>query len=240
MEYPSITNNSIKIAKKSTVSKVITAYAQFNKWRSDIGLKVSEYVNFDYRYFNRRHWKITNFGTLNIGWILLTKQDIDLISFMELNTAKIKEVTKTFSQPIDKTFDANFVLLDNVNINVSKTPTIIETRVKGLNNTVKTHFSANDYDITITGNITGQYTFMHDTRTIQSMLNILNTENSLNIISPELELLGYNIDKVTVYNFNIGQNPNFYQSKNFSIQLKSDTDKDIIFDTGVTYLESIL
>lgn len=195
---------------------------------------IDKAMNFDERYLDSRYWMRSPKGIKTNGWIQL--YDLDLFTgyddVFDATSNSFKRLGNQInSYSTDKKEYAN-VVLNNVNVNISRSPTIIETRIKGLNNSIKQFWSNNDYDINITGKITGPFFWQHDSKTIQALLSLLNSGKALGIACPELDLLGYNIQAVVVYNYNLSQDSRFYQSKVFSMQLKSDNPTISISNDG--------
>jgi hypothetical protein len=122
------------------------------------------------------------------------------------------------------------VTLDNVSINISRTPTIIEHNVIGLNNSVKQFFSNNSYDITITGLLAGGVQYQQDSDSITRLISILGAGFPVKISNPELDII-YGINSIVPFSYNFEQDSRGYHLKTFTLSCKSDDDGDLIVNT---------
>jgi hypothetical protein len=193
----------------------------------------------DPKYLNPRHWKITDTGYATNTWVVLyTDSEIgrlgSLLTNAKNNLVNVPEALPNQEVDADDTIEGA-VLLDNISINISRNPTVVEYNVSGLQDSVKQFFGNNSYTFTISGLTSGATFFMQDSNTLRALLNVLNSGQSLNIVNPELEII-YNTNKVVVTDYNLSQDTRNYNIKRFTITCKSDNAKNIIsqLDEGVT------
>ena len=156
----------------------------------------------DPRFFDYHNWKPDEYGHLVNTFCTFFTGD-------SLTAENFEEVT-----------------LFGVNINISNTPTIIETRLKGFDYSVFQHFTNNNYDISVSSTEVGPLWVQQNSKKLTQITNMLRKGESLNVVNPQLNLT-YGIYKVICTGHNIGQDPKFYSVNPVSFSLKSDTDIDI-------------
>jgi len=171
----------------------------------------------DYRFLKPEYWKLNRVGELTNAWCTLYIGDE--FDYKE-QTGLLNRISN-----IDKS--DKFVLLTGISINLSKSPKVIETQVKGFNSPVFQQFSNNSFDITISFNESGPHFWQQNSKNIMRLIEVLDSGETISIANPQLNLI-YNIDKLVLKSYSIGQSESFYNQNPISIQLKSDTSTDIL------------
>lgn len=166
-------------------------------------------TDIDIRFFDPDYWRLSKLGTPTMGWIQLYWND----------ESQVESLSDTFNS----SFKSESVTLDEVLISVSQSHRIVETYVKGAITSFKEYLGAGDLNITVTGKFVGSFPNFTDTLNIEKFFEVAQKGISLIVVNPELNIL-YDVTKVVIYSITIDQNPDFNNVRNFSIELKSDSD----------------
>lgn len=176
---------------------------------------INSVAEFDTEYLKQLYWKFDTRGNLTNTWCrLYTDAATD---FNKLSPLEIATVSR---------FD-NEVVCFGVSINVSKSPLIVETQVKGFGSPVFQQYATNSYDFTITFLTSGSVFWEQNSKQIKQLIEVLDSGKTINIFNPQLSII-YGIDKAVVTGYSIGQDPRFYSHNNISISFKSDDSRDIL------------
>jgi len=175
----------------------------------------------DKRMLNPKYWKTDSQGNLTNTWCRLY---ID--RGQRTGTPYVSDEEDFIPMESSKTFFGD-VLIFGVAISISKTPTIIQTPVKGLSNPVIQKISSNTYNIEIGFVESGPVFWQQNSHNIVRLLNVLNSNEPIKIYNPQLDTI-FKIRDIAVTNYNIGQNPSFYAHNDISISLVSTTNDDLI------------
>ncbi len=178
----------------------------------------------DYKYLDPRTVKPNSMGFLNNTWVLLyldpeesvvenedDKEANNKIAAFLTETQKTllndySEVRRNLKTDlgISGTSVGKSVLLENISINISRTPSINEVFVSGSDTSIKQWFSNNSYDIAISGLFSGPYFWHQDSKAIRKFLEILISGKTIHIANPELQII-YDVNDIAVFNYNLNQ-----------------------------------
>ena len=172
--------------------------------------------NFDEKYLETKNWKIDDFSNITNTWCRFYIGEIGTDPF-----ANFLDQANILNEPTKE------VIAFGVSINVSKTPIVITQQVKGFKSPIYQQFSSNSYDIDITFRESGVVWWQQNSKQIKKLLEILNSGRAVSVFNPQLSII-YNIDRVVVTGFNIGQDERFYSKNNISITCVSDDNYDIL------------
>ncbi len=228
---------------RSLLQNVLTRYNQISV--------VSKLIKFNPEYANVKHWKVSDMGLLTNTWLKfyidISKLTEAIAQIEEVNTTKTlgtlalkkaNTIVEWLQEIVDKYTNEELeagkylaVTLDNVSVNISRTPTIIEHNVIGLDNSVKQFFSNNSYDVTITGLLAGGVSWQQDSDSITRLISILGAGFPVKISNPELDII-YGINSIVPFSYTFEQDSRGYHLKTFTLSCKSDDDSDLIIQTS--------
>jgi len=178
------------------------------------GGSIAKDIDFDY--LSKKYWKFDKFGSLNNTWCML---------FLGVN-----DITSAFNPSIwdnTESSDYKYIIMHGVSIDISASPIVIETRVKGTDGPIYQTFGSSNYDVNISYLESGPTFWQQNSKQIIKLVTILNSGKKISLISPQLNII-YKIDSLICTNYSIGQDPRFYSHNNISISFKSDKTQDIL------------
>ncbi|HEV8505450.1 MAG TPA: DUF6046 domain-containing protein [Chitinophagaceae bacterium] len=121
--------------------------------------------------------------------------------------------------PNGKTFSFQDVKLATVLIAVTQTKVVERTRVQGRDGTVKEYFGMDDYQVQITGILTGKNgSYPYDL--VKALKNVCDVPAPVEVVSDYLRQFG--IFNLVIENSSFDQEPGGYSKQNFSLQCVSD------------------
>jgi hypothetical protein len=180
-------------------------------------------IDIDPRFLNPEWWKVDKFGNLSNTWCrLLTEEEV-----AKTYDNIIQQGVDTISERVKARTDEIGVLLFGVSIQLSKSPNIITTTINGFNSPVYTKFSNTGFDINITALESTNFYWQQNSNKLRKLVEILDNNQSLYIANPQLNLT-YEINKVVIKDYAIGQDNRFYSHTPISISCSSDDKRDII------------
>lgn len=192
---------------------------------------VKDIAKFDPNYLNPKHWKPNDFGFLTNTWITfyIETEDVNKLIKDQFSTTSFGSSTLSFITELIADVTGRFVsvTLNNISINLSKSPTIITKNVIGSSTTVKQFFSPNDWDINITGLLSGNSVYTQDSKAISLLWKIFETGLPVKVSNPELDII-YGVNQIVPYNYNFDQYNENYHLKQFTLSCKSDSEIKII------------
>lgn len=205
---------------------------------SDVAMNSYRYAtiasDIDFKYLNPKYFKLDKFGNVINTWCMLYIGEPKLLSaFNPSNSGNRNGVPFNFTSRgnID---DFHSIVLYGISIDISASPIVIETRVKGTQGPVYQTFGSTNYDINLTFLESGPTFWQQNSKDITQLVGILNSGLQITILNPQLEII-YGINKVICTGYNIGQDPRFYSHNNISITFKSDNvNQDILVPKKTT------
>ena len=108
---------------------------------------------------------------------------------------------------------------DDILFSVSQSKKIITTEIQGRDGTVKEYIGLDDYQIQMTGRISGGYN-VYEKELVAQLKKILSVGQPLAVSSWYLQNLG--ITDLVIKDFNFGQNEGEYSTQYFTINALSD------------------
>lgn len=108
---------------------------------------------------------------------------------------------------------------DDILFSVSQSKKIITTEIQGRDGTVKEYIGLDDYQIQMTGRISGSYN-VYEKELVAQLKTILSVGQPLAVSSWYLQNLG--ITEIVVKDFSFGQNEGEYSTQYFTINAMSD------------------
>lgn len=108
---------------------------------------------------------------------------------------------------------------DDILFSVSQSKKIITTEIQGRDGTVKEYIGLDDYQIQMTGRISGGYN-VYEKELVAQLKTILSVGQPLAVSSWYLQNLG--ITEIVIKDFNFGQNEGEYSTQYFTINALSD------------------
>lgn len=117
------------------------------------------------------------------------------------------------------------VLLTNVLVSISLAKNIVKTSTEGREGTIKEYTSSGDYQIAISGIITGSQR-VFPVNEVSALNDILNVPDKVAVINSSMNLLG--IDNIVITNFTLPQETGRYSQQKFSITAISDKEIDLV------------
>jgi len=204
-------------------------------YRNSVNI-IENAVDIDPRMLDSKYWKLDKMGNLTNTWCrFYTEEEVaktyeeyraeGLNKAASFSAVQLDAAKKRFSERT--TLDGYGILLYGVSINLSKSPTIIETNVNGFNSPVYTKYSNSAFNINITALESTQFYWQQNIKKLERLVEIMDSNQSLYITNPQLNIT-YNINKVIVKDYSIGQDNRFYSHTPISISCKNDTKIDII------------
>jgi hypothetical protein len=158
-----------------------------------------------------------------IGFSKLGTPIMDKITFTALET----DVPRGQFKPDDSAGDLNFYFLTDVLITVSQSKKIVYTDIAGNNQgTVKEYIGLSDFDVSISGRLTGNYGQRPRTELL-NLKAILDVGKTVSISSKYL--IDLNITDLVVTTYDLPQIIGEYSTQYFTINLVSDNKPDEAF-----------
>jgi hypothetical protein len=125
-------------------------------------------------------------------------------------------------------FDSITVTLSGAKIEVTRKNTIVSTALAGRRGTVKEFIKAEDYEITISGQLintnVGKPT-AYPVEQFRNLVNLLQAEDIIEVSSTYLKF--FDVTKVVLKGFTINQDMKYVNVQPFKLELLSDDDVDL-------------
>ncbi len=125
-------------------------------------------------------------------------------------------------------FGNKSALLTTVLMTVSQQRNIVTTVIQGRNGSIKEFINEGDYQISLKGAIVGIDAYSYPTVEMRDLLELLQVQSALDVVSDFLRLFDVNNLVVTDYNF--PQQEGYQNVQLFEINCISDTDELLIED----------
>jgi len=147
------------------------------------------------------------------------------------NKAKkfIKEAgRKMYNQTLDNSINPLALHINNVEVVVTQASNIIRTSINGMQGTFKELYSKGDYNISLTGQLTGLTSLQDDMKNLNNFKRIY--ENTLNdkILIRSRFINGFGIENVVIGDYSMSLNKEYSNVIDFTITLESDKELEII------------
>jgi hypothetical protein len=158
--------------------------------------------------------------TINQG----DSQDYPLPKFVsKLNTIVYSNLIFNKDKQLDNNgnivFEWQDFQIDDILISVSQSKKIITTEIQGRDGTVKEYIGMDDFQISLTGRISGSYN-VYEKELVSTLKKILSSGQPLAVTSWYLQNL--DIVNVVIKDFNFGQTEGEYSTQYFTISAISD------------------
>ena len=151
-------------------------------------------------------------------------QDVPNPKFVsKLNTIVYSNLILNKGKQLDNNgniiFEWDDFQIDDILISVSQSKKIITTEIQGRDGTVKEYIGMDDFQISLTGRISGSYN-VYEKELVATLKKILSAGQPLAVTSWYLQNL--DIVNLVIKDFNFGQNEGEYSTQYFTISAISD------------------
>ena len=136
-------------------------------------------------------------------------------------------LANSYTYPSGKVVSFNNIELKTVLISVSQATKLIKTEVQGLDGTVKEYIGKDDYYITVTGVINGEFS-LPPTAKVNELKKMLDCPVVIEVVSPWLQNIG--VYQAIVETYDLPQMPGGVGYQTFTINLVSDTPTELIIE----------
>jgi len=229
-------NPTLLTGAEDSVQFIVKKYYDIINKLSTIDYYGTIATDLDYKWVLPKYYKLDKFGNVTNNWCILYIGDISKYTSYKTLGNRV-EVDFPFNISNRAAQDKNAlaaITLYGISIDISASPTVIETRVKGTKGPVYQTFGSSNYDISLTFLESGPTFWQQNNKNISLLTYILNSGESINVINPQLNI-NYNISKAVCTGYNIGQDTRFYSHNNISITFKSDSvNQDILVPKKTT------
>lgn len=125
-------------------------------------------------------------------------------------------------------FGAKSVVLTTVLMTVTQQRNIVTTPITGRSGTIKEYVSEGDYMINLKGAIVNSEPYLYPTGAVRDLLELLQVQSEIDVISDFLRL--FDVNNIVVTDYSFPQQEGFQNVQLFDINCLSDTDELLIFD----------
>jgi len=219
----------------------------YNKFFSLIGIssdyevfKEAQQTDFTELLYDVNNFKMSNLGTPVIDYVELIFES-DMYKKLNINRDSVFGSNSTFKGSIkqignavantamDHAINDKALHLNNVQVTVNQSANIVRTPINGLYGTVKEFVSNGDYFITLTGQLTGLTSLQDDLRNMRNFQRIFENLDNEKIVITSKFVNSFHVYHVVISDYTMDLNQEYSNVIDFTINLESDEDIDIIY-----------